>query len=242
MSTRPFLAFVCAHMTDERLYAAQVSALQNHYECRVFVFRNHDSLGAMAGELLAGTPSRFTLIGLSLGGYVSFEVIRRQLDRIERLVLLDTTAVADDPARRAGRLADMKLVSEQGLDALIAQLPARWFAASHAQRPELRALVAQMAHAIGADGQRNQQTAMMARPDSHADLRRVRVPTLIACGRDDVPTPVRDHEGMAACVPGSRLAIIEDCGHLSAIEQPEALTRILAEWLRETDGERGITA
>src|ERR1700692_1190891 len=102
MSQRPFLAFACAHLTDERLYAAQVAALEADYECTVFAFRDHDSLGAMAEELLANTPARFTLIGLSLGGYLAFEIIRRQLQRLERLVFMDTRAAADDPPGRAG--------------------------------------------------------------------------------------------------------------------------------------------
>ena len=75
---------------------------------------------------------------------------------------------------------------------------------------------------------------MLARPDSHDDLARVRVPTLVMCGRDDPVTPVRDHEAMAAKIPGARLEIIEDCGHLSTIEQPEAVNRVLIDWLRKT--------
>jgi pimeloyl-ACP methyl ester carboxylesterase len=140
-------------LTDERLYAAQVAALEGDYECTVFAFRDHDSLGAMAEELLASTPAHFTLIGLSLGGYLAFEIIRR-----------------------------------------------------------------------------------LARPDSHDDLARVRVPTLVMCGRNDPVTPVRDHEAMAATIPGARLEIIENCGHLSTIERPESVNRVLIEWLRNTDG------
>jgi pimeloyl-ACP methyl ester carboxylesterase len=113
--TSPFLAFACAHLTDERLYAAQLAALGNRYDCRVFVFRDQDSLGGMAEEVLANTPERFTLIGLSLGGYVAFEVIRRQLHRLERLALLDTTAVADTPPRHAGASADIAKVREGGI-------------------------------------------------------------------------------------------------------------------------------
>src|SRR3954469_23827226 len=103
MTQRPFVAFVCAHLTDERLYASQLSALGEKYDCRTFVFRDQDSLGGMAEELLANTPGRFALIGLSLGGYVALEVVRRQLHRLERLALFDTTAAADTPARQAGR-------------------------------------------------------------------------------------------------------------------------------------------
>ena len=75
---------------------------------------------------------------------------------------------------------------------------------------------------------------MLARPDSHADLARVRVPTLLICGRQDPVTPLADHQAMAACVPGSHLEVIEDCGHLSTIEQPEAVTSALSAWLSST--------
>lgn len=231
MTQRPFLAFACAHLTDERLYAAQLAALGERHECRVFVLREHDSLGGMAEELLANTPERFTLIGLSLGGYVAFEIIRRQLHRLERLALLDTTAAADQPARQAGRLADIAKVRDGGIEALIPELPSRWLFPAHTRRPELVALMADMARSVGARGQFNQQTAMMGRPDSHADLAKVTVPTLVMCGQQDPVTPVADHQAMAARVPGSRLAFIENCGHLSTIEQPEAVNRVLADWL-----------
>jgi pimeloyl-ACP methyl ester carboxylesterase len=235
MPQRPFLAFACAHLTDERLYTAQVAALEADYECTVFVFRDHDSLGAMAEELLANMPARFTLIGLSLGGYVAFEIIRRQLQRLERLVLMDTRAIADDPPRRAGRHADIAKVREGGIEALIPELPARWLHPSHAQRAELTKLMSEMARNIGARGLYNQQAAMLARPDSRDDLARVAVPTLVMCGRNDPVTPVPDHEVIAAKIPGARLEIIEDCGHLSTIEQPEAVNRVLIDWLRKTD-------
>jgi pimeloyl-ACP methyl ester carboxylesterase len=232
---RRFLAFACAHLTDERLYAAQVAALEAHYECAVFAFRDHDSLGGMAEELLARTPARFTLIGLSLGGYLAFEIIRRQLQRLDRLVLIDTTAAADQPARRAGRHADIAKVREGGIEALIPELPARWLHPPHVQRSDLTTLMSEMACSIGARGQLNQQAAMMGRPDSHDDLRRVSVPTLVMCGRNDPVTPVPDHEAIAARITGARLEIIENCGHLSTIEQPDSVNRVLIDWLRMTD-------
>ena len=237
MPKRPFLVFACAHLTDERLYAAQVAALDADYECAVFAFRERDSLAGMAEELLAKTPARFTLIGLSLGGYLAFEIIRRQLHRIERLVLMDTTAMADHPARRAGRLADIAKVREGGIEALIPELPARWLHPAHVQRSELTDPISAMARSIGARGQFNQQTAMLSRPDSQDDLERVRVPTLLVCGREDSVTPVSDHEAMAARVPSARLEIIEHCGHLSALEQPAVVNRVLRNWLRETEPE-----
>jgi pimeloyl-ACP methyl ester carboxylesterase len=235
MPQRPSIVFACAHLTDERLYAAQVAALEVRYKCLVFAFRDQNSLAGMAEALLANTPARFTLIGLSLGGYLAFEIIRRELRRLQRLVLIDTTAVADSPQRLAGRYADIAKVREGGIEALIPELPARWLHPSHVQRSDLTALMAEMARSIGARGQFNQQTAMMGRPDSHDDLSRVEVPTLVMCGRNDPVTPVADHEAIAARIPGARLQIIKDCGHLSTIEQPGSVNRVLIDWLMETD-------
>ncbi len=233
-STRPCLAFASAHLTDERLYAPQLSALGDAFDCRVFVFRDDDTLAGMAGKLLAGTPPRFSLIGLSLGGYVAFEVVRQQPGRLERLALLDTRASADAESQRAGRQADIEKVRAGGIEALIPELPGRWLLPAHTARADLVALMADMAKSVGARGQLNQQRAMLARPDSHADLKRLRLPALVLCGEQDAVTPIAGHEAMAACLAGSRLEIVPECGHLSTLEQPEAVSRVLADWLAST--------
>ena len=234
MQERPSLVFVCAHLCDERLFAPQLAVLEPDYDCSVHCFRNHDTMGGMAEALLAGAPERFTLIGLSLGGYVALEVIRRDLGRIERLVMMDTSADADTERHREGRRADIAKVKAGGIDALIPELPFRWMHPDHARRPDLVALMASMARSVGAQGQYNQQVAMLGRPDTHADLARVRVPTLFVVGREDIARPVAEHESMQACVPGSRLEIIEHCGHLSTIEQPEVVSALLVQWLAAT--------
>ncbi len=231
MTPRSCLAFACAHLCDERLFAAQRAALEATHDCRVFVFREQDSMGAMAEALLAGTPPRFTLIGLSLGGYVAFEVLRRAPQRLARLALLDTTAAGDSETRRAGRHADIATVRSGGIEALIPELPKRWLLPAHLARVELVALMADMARSVGARGQFNQQSAMLGRPDSLADLARVKVPTLVLCGADDLVTPLADHAAIAAGISGARFETIADCGHLSTIEQPAAVTRVLVDWL-----------
>jgi pimeloyl-ACP methyl ester carboxylesterase len=234
LSGRPAIAFACAHLTDERLFAPQITALTADFDCRALVFRDQDSLGAMAEALLAAAPPRFTLVGLSLGGYVAFEVLRRAAGRVERVALLDTTAAADSQTRRAGRLADIAKVEAGGIDALIPELPKRWLLPAHASRADLVALMASMARSVGGRGQRNQQQAMLGRPDSLADLERVRVPTLVLCGEQDPVTPVADHAAIAARIAGARFERIADCGHLSTLEQPDAVSRVLADWLAAT--------
>jgi pimeloyl-ACP methyl ester carboxylesterase len=227
MPNRPVIVFACAHLCDERLFSPQIAALGDIADCRVMVFSNQSSMLDMSEHLLMHAPTRFSLIGLSLGGYIAFEVVRRALARLERLVLIDTTAFADAPARLQGRATDVAKVQAGGIDALIPELPSRWTHPDHAQHAPLTTLMASMARRIGADGQRRQQEAMRARPDSHADLRGVRIPTLIVCGREDRVTPVSDHQAMHDCVAGSELAIIEHCGHLSSLEQAERVSAVL---------------
>lgn len=231
VTDRPALVFVCGHLCDERLFAAQVAQFSATHDCRVFAFREQDSLAAMADELLNQSPSRFALVGLSMGGYVAFEVLRRAPDRLRGLALLDTTASADTPARSAGRVADVERVKAAGMEAFAADLPRRWLAPANAHNDELVSLLREMAVAIGPDAQRRQQKAIAARMDSFAVLERVAVPTLVACGRLDLVTPVGDHEQIAQRIPGARLAIIEDSGHLSTVEQPTAVNALLASWL-----------
>jgi len=97
--------------------------------------------------------------------------------------------------------------------------------------PTLREVTRAMALDVGARRYADQQRAIMDRPDSTGDLARIACPTLVLCGRDDALTPVDKHAAMAAAIPRARLAVVEQCGHLSALEQPEAVTALLRDWL-----------
>jgi pimeloyl-ACP methyl ester carboxylesterase len=228
------LVFACAHLCNEQLFAPQVAAVADLAESQRVIFRDQTSMRAMAEHLLASAPPRFVLIGLSLGGYVAFEVLRQAPERVAGLVLMDTRADADDPVRTTNRLRAIEIVANGGIDALIPALPPLWMHPASVAKPALVATLTGMAQDIGDSGQRTQQQAMMARGDSFDTLRAVRVPTLILCGRDDVPTPLSEHEKMHAAIPNSTLEIIEECGHLSTIEQPEAVNRVLRNWLLTT--------
>ena len=135
---------------------------------------------------------------------------------------------------RPQSLADIAAVEAGGIEALIPQLPGRWLLPSHQQRDDLTGLMASMARSIGAEGQRNQQRAMLGRPESLADLAAVRVPTLVLCGAGDAVTPLADHAAIVARIAGARLVVVPDSGHLSTIEQPAAVTAALSTWLAET--------
>ena len=92
-------------------------------------------------------------------------------------------------------------------------------------------IVLSMAGRIGRDAFLRQQKAIMTRADSRPFLPAIRVPTLVLCGRQDTLTPLARHEEMAAAIPDARLCIVEDCGHLSALERPHAVTAVMRDWL-----------
>ncbi len=89
-----------------------------------------------------------------------------------------------------------------------------------------------MADNVGEEGFLRQLSAQETRPDSRASLREIRCPTLVAVGREDALCPVELHEEIASAVPGAALVVVEDCGHLSSLEQPQAVTALLRYWLQ----------
>jgi pimeloyl-ACP methyl ester carboxylesterase len=193
----------------------------------------HDSMGAIAAAILAAAPHRFALAGLSMGGYIALEIMRREPERVARLALLDTSARADAPeqsARRQELLAQARIGQFKGVTPRL--LPFLL----HADRLQDEALVRRvlrMAADVGRDGFFRQQRAIMARPDSRGDLARITCPTLVLCGDADRLTPPERAREIADGIAGSRLELIAACGHLSTMEQPDAVTAALRTWLGE---------
>ena len=98
--------------------------------------------------------------------------------------------------------------------------------------PEIRSTVREMAHAVGPEGFERQERAIIGRPDSRGGLPTISCPTLVLCGKDDALTPPHLHEELAEGIRSARLCQIDDCGHLSTLERPEAVTRAIRAWLR----------
>ena len=186
----------------------------------------------MAARVLAGAPSRFALAGISLGGYVALEIMRRAPERVTRLALLDTTARPEEEASVAGnpaaRDAGAAGLGQVGLLTTLLVHPKRL-----ADR-RLATILGAMAERVGRKAFLRQQRASRSRPDSRADLAAIACPTLLICGRQDPLAPPALHEEMAAAIPGAKLHIVEECGHLPPLEQPEEVTEALRRWLQRT--------
>ena len=218
-------------LCDAALWHHQTAYLTELAEITVADFTNDDSIGGMAETALAKAPERFALAGLSMGGYVALEIMRRAPERVTRLALLDTSARGEIETQTQRRRELMRMSMDGKFSEVTPLLLPFLIHPDRQGERELTSAITKMADHVGPDGFLRQQTAIMGRPDSRDDLGRIKCPTLILCGRQDALTPVEVHEEMAAGIPDARLVIIEESGHMTAMERPQAVTALLRDWL-----------
>jgi|SRR5215468_3939420 len=214
-----------------RLYAEQVPALWGCGPVTIADHRRDDSVAAIAARILAMAPPRFALAGLSMGGYITFAMVRAAPERVARLALLDTSARPDTP-EQTERRHSMIALAESGRFAEAADLLFPVFVHRNRHGDEaLRTIVRTMAEETGPQAFVRQERAIMTRPDCRALLKSIRCPTLVLVGDGDALTPPVLSEEIAAGIAGAHLVRVPDCGHLSTLERPQAVNRALVEWL-----------
>lgn len=222
---RPTLFLLPGLLCDAGIWKHQSEALGEVAEIVIPDFRFVRSIQAMAQIVLDSAPERFSVAGHSMGGRVALEVLRTAPARVERLALLDTGIHPRKPTEEAGRQELIDLARREGMEALAA----RWLPPMlHPDHLALLAPLTQMVTRSTPDTFENQQRALLDRPDAHRVLASIHCPTLVLCGRQDMWSPVAQHEEIVGLIPGSTLVVIEECGHMSPEEQPEAVTKALA--------------
>lgn len=233
---KPTLVLLSGLMCDAAVWAPQCAALQAQVQCVVPDYGLRDSLAAMAQQVLAEAPTeRFSLAGHSMGGRVALEVLRLAPQRVERLALLDTgtqplAAGADGERERAGRMALLSQARRQGMRAM-GRLWARGMVHPDARDTPLFESILDMLERSSPEQFAAQINALLNRPDASALLPTITCPTLVLCGQEDSWSPPAQHEKMRDAIPNAELCIIERCGHMSSVEQPQAVNAALAAWL-----------
>lgn len=228
------LVFLPGLLCDERLWARQIDSLRDVARPFVGDLTRHDRIADMAEYVLDNVPERISVVGLSMGGYVAMEIMRQAPERVERLALLDTTARPDSEERKRRRQGLIELAGKGQFKGVTPRLLPMLIHPDRMQDQRLTSVIMQMAEHVGQEAFLRQQMAIMARTDSRHDLRSVNCPTLIMCGRDDTLTPVEQSAEMASVIYGAKLVTIDDCGHLSSLERPHAVSAVLRYWLQET--------
>ena len=219
-------------VSSPRIFSPVVPALWRFGPVTVANHIRDDNMGAIARRILAEAPPRFALAGHSMGGYIAFEIMRQSPERVARLALINTQARPDTPeatARRRGMIARAQGGDYRGV---LDELFAGFVHPSRRDDLSLRQLVYDMGDDVGVDGFVRQQAAVMSRPDSRPTLAWIKCPTLVLTGDEDHTIPNALSVEMADGIPGAKLVILADCGHLPQLEQPEATADALVEWLR----------
>ncbi len=225
---QPTLFLLPGLLCDAQSWAPQIEAFAEIANIVIPDFRYVRSITAMAQLVVDAAPERFSLAGHSMGGRVAIEVFRMVPQSVERLALLDTGIHPPKPAEQAKRQELIDLARAEGMEALAA----RWLPPMlHPDHSALIAPLTEMVKRSTPETFENQQRALLSRPDACAVIPTIHCPTLVLCGREDLWSPVSQHEEIAAAIDGSKLTIVEECGHMAPVEQPEAVTAAMREWL-----------
>ncbi len=228
--------FLPGLLCDARLWRDQVAALSADHACLVADLTQDDAIAAMVARTLADAPDRFALCGLSMGGYVALALMRAAPGRVARLCLMDTRARPDTPDQARHRRGLMAMTRGNRFNGVTSRLLPSLLHPDRVADEALAGEVMLMAARVGKAAFLRQQTAILNRADSRPHLAAIAVPTWVLVGEADQLTPPELSREMAAAIPGARLALIADAGHLPPMEQPEATTALLREWLSHEPG------
>lgn len=232
----PTLVLLPGLLCDDDVWAEQHDALVD--SCHVVIGRygRLDQIEAMARHVLETVKApRFALAGHSMGGRVALEVVRQAPERVQGLALLDTGTAALAPGQageeeRRGRLALLTLAEREGMATMARQWAQPMVHPDVLRGPLFERIVAMIARSDTTDFAA-QIRALLHRPDAEPTLRELRCPVLLLCGLQDRWSPPDRHRAMQALLPSATLRLIERCGHMSPMEQPDAVSAALVQWL-----------
>jgi pimeloyl-ACP methyl ester carboxylesterase len=218
-------------LCSPRLYAAQIPELWRLGPVTIADHTRDDSVVGIARRILATAPPRFALVGLSMGGYISFEILRQAPERVAKLALLDTSARPDTAEQTANRRAQITLATNGRLTEVVSNAFPNSVHPAHRGDEALRQVFVDMAAEVGVDAFVRQQLTNIGRPDSRPNLRQIHCPTLVLVGDSDQLTPPDRAEEIANGIPAARLVTVPESGHSSTLEQPEFVTHALVGFL-----------
>lgn len=239
----PHLLLLPGLACDRDVWQHQARSFSHLTSVQIAGYGTSDSVEKMACVALDHAPERFALAGHSMGGRVALEILRRVPDRLAGLALLDTGYQPRDPGEigereRMERFALVEIARTQGMRAMAR----RWVQNMvHPARLSDGHLINSIVEMFGRKSPEifaAQVTALLNRPDATPVLSQIRCRTLVLCGREDAWSPVARHRNIAGRIFASKLVIVENCGHMAPMEQPEAVTAAMTHWfenLREDE-------
>lgn len=230
------LIMIPGTLCDESLFKHQVTGLIDITTPKVVESFSSDGLASMATKIINQCKDTFSLMGLSYGGILAFEIWRQAPERINKMILLNTNhkKPSDKTRENIKKFTDM---AQSGRFNEITEnilIEAMLFS-EHLEDSLLREEIISMSQNVGEIGFSNQIKAQLERPDSTEDLKKMMCPTLIIAGKDDGICPVPIHQEIESLIPNSTLRVIENCGHLSTMEKPKEVNQIIRNWWKAVE-------
>ena len=220
-------------MCDDRIFTPQIRALAHERAIMTAPLGMAERIEDIAAALVGQLPERFALLGHSMGGFVAMELMNRIPARITRLCLISTNPLPETPAHAATR-EPMIIGARAGrLDEVMREMLPPDYLAPGPDRLEIGNLLLDMAVELGPEVFVRQSRALQRRPDQQGTLRKCAVPTRIICGSADPLTPERRLDFMTRLIRDSTLTVIDAAGHVPMLEQPEATTQAIRDWLAQ---------
>jgi len=224
-------------LCDETVWAVQVAELSHQVTCFCAAYGDLASFKDMSEAVLREAPQNFALAGHSMGGRVALEIYRRAPERVTGIALMNTGAGArpagpegEEEERRRREL--LQLARSEGMRAMAMKwLPPMMHPTRMSDHDLVEAIVG-MFERKTPEIYEGQMNALLARPDAIPVLSAISCPALLLSGQEDGWSPPIRHQEMAARIPGSRVAVISNCGHMSTMEQPREVTREMHRWLK----------
>jgi 3-oxoadipate enol-lactonase len=233
---RPTLLLLHAFPLDARMWEAQEPAFEAEgYPVLAPNLPGREpatSFDVWAERVLGVVDGPFVPVGISMGGYLAFELWRQARERIPALVLADTRAGADTPETRAARDDQISLLGEAGFDPFWESLAPKLFA------PDTDPILVERARAIASEQPITSLVAALEalrdRPDSQETLPTIDSPALVIVGEEDSLTPPSESEALVAAMARARLVTLPGTGHLTALERPDEFNKAVLDFLAGT--------
>jgi pimeloyl-ACP methyl ester carboxylesterase len=240
----PVLLMLHAFPLDASMWDGQVAELSDRYRCLRPDFWGCGSsppapgkvtIDGYATTILAELDSRgvgdFVICGVSMGGYMTFALLRAARDRVRAVVLTNTRAAADGDEARAGRVAMADQVRARGVEAIVDSMTDRLLCEQCRGEAHIADPVRGRIRRCSDGGVIAALEAIADRPDSRTMLAGMDMPVLVVCGTDDVIVPVAESRAMAAAIPGAQLVEFEGHAHLASLEQPQRYASVTGSFL-----------
>lgn len=225
------LVLLSGLLCDGALWQHQLRYLEDVAACHVADTTKFDRVEALAHDVLTKAPPQFALAGLSMGGYVAFEIMRQAPERVLKLCLLDTSARPDTDEQKERRRLLLIMAQRGQFKGVTPRLLPMLIHPDRLKDVEVTDIIIGMAERMGRDVFRNQQTAIMNRIDSRPHLKNIRCPVQLIGGRQDALTPPEILKEIADSIPNAKFDIIENSGHLPPLEKPDEVNVLMKRWL-----------